>query len=32
MSSSFWNPTRRGFLAGSAALGAAGLAGVRPAY
>jgi len=31
MSSSFWNPTRRGFLAGSAALGAAGLVGSRPA-
>src|SRR6218665_3268968 len=29
--SSLWNPTRRGFLAGSAALGAAGIAGVRPA-
>jgi len=31
MTSSFWAPTRRGFLAGSAALGAAGLIGLRPA-
>lgn len=31
MSSSIWNPTRRGFLAGSAALGAAGFLGVRAA-
>ncbi|CDZ69943.1 Putative sorbitol/mannitol ABC transporter, periplasmic sorbitol/mannitol-binding protein [Neorhizobium galegae bv. orientalis] len=31
MSSSFWKPTRRSFLAGSAALGAAGLVGSRPA-
>lgn len=31
MASSFINPTRRGFLAGSAAIGAAGLLGVRPA-
>jgi multiple sugar transport system substrate-binding protein len=29
--SSFWNPTRRGFLSGSAAIGAASLFGVRPA-
>ncbi|WP_086998639.1 ABC transporter substrate-binding protein [Rhizobium sullae] len=31
MSSAFWNPTRRRFLAGSAAIGAAGLVGMRPA-
>ncbi|APO78128.1 sugar ABC transporter substrate-binding protein (plasmid) [Rhizobium etli 8C-3] len=31
MSSSIWNPTRRNFLAGSAALGAAGFLGVRAA-
>ncbi|MDK4712655.1 sugar ABC transporter substrate-binding protein [Rhizobium sp. CNPSo 4039] len=31
MSSSFFNPTRRGFMAGSAALGAASLLGVRTA-
>jgi len=31
MSSSFFNPTRRGFIAGSAALGAASLLGVRTA-
>ncbi len=31
MTSSFWTPTRRNFLAGSAALGAAGLVGARPA-
>lgn len=31
MASSFINPTRRGFLAGSAAIGAAGLLGVKPA-
>jgi multiple sugar transport system substrate-binding protein len=31
MVSSIWHPTRRSFLAGSAALGAAGLIGVRPA-
>ncbi|WP_420963962.1 ABC transporter substrate-binding protein [Brucella sp. IR073] len=30
--SSFWKPTRRGFLAGTAALGAAGLVGARPAF
>jgi multiple sugar transport system substrate-binding protein len=29
--SSLWNPTRRGFLSGSAAIGAASLFGVRPA-
>ncbi|SCB08669.1 ABC transporter substrate-binding protein [Rhizobium multihospitium] len=31
MSSSFFNPTRRGFMAGTAALGAASLLGVRTA-
>ena len=31
MSYSFINPTRRGFLAGTAAMGAAGLIGARPA-
>jgi len=31
MPSSFFNPTRRGFLAGTAALGASGLLGVRSA-
>ncbi|KAA0697182.1 sugar ABC transporter substrate-binding protein [Neorhizobium sp. P12A] len=31
MPTSFMNPTRRGFLAGTAAIGAAGLLGVRPA-
>ncbi|MDP9840689.1 multiple sugar transport system substrate-binding protein [Neorhizobium huautlense] len=31
MTSTFWTPTRRNFLAGSAALGAAGLVGARPA-
>ena len=31
MTSSFLNPTRRNFLAGTAAIGAAGLLGVRPA-
>ncbi|MBW9113627.1 sugar ABC transporter substrate-binding protein [Rhizobium cauense] len=31
MPSSFLNPTRRGFLAGTAALGASGLIGIRPA-
>lgn len=31
MTSSIWSPTRRSFLAGSAALGAAGLIGTRPA-
>src|SRR6201991_3538278 len=31
MPTSFMNPTRRGFLAGTAAVGAAGLLGVRPA-
>jgi multiple sugar transport system substrate-binding protein len=31
MSSSFIRPTRRNFLAGSAAIGAAGLLGIKPA-
>ncbi len=31
MTSQFWNPTRRSFLAGSAAIGAAGLLGARSA-
>lgn len=31
MTSSFWTPTRRSFLAGSAALSASGLIGARPA-
>ena len=29
--SSFFNPTRRGFLAGTAALGASSMLGMRPA-
>jgi multiple sugar transport system substrate-binding protein len=31
MTSPLWNPTRRGFLASTAAFGAAGMLGVRPA-
>ncbi|CAM5766671.1 ABC transporter substrate-binding protein [Labrys miyagiensis] len=32
MSTDLWKPTRRQFLAGSAAMGAAGLAGIGPAF